>query len=223
MPWRLEGVLHSLTVVTENQEDSIVAVRYASEDVKQVAESDSAFASPVGSTLATGEVQVNDILLEAFRHSAWATRKLVAACRQLSIEQLQEPGPGFGSLLATLNHIVECDAAYATIIWDEHPRWDATTQNTEDLGEIEARVEECLHLWRGLLEAPLDGERLLILDKGQYECPVSIVVAQALHHASAHREQIRARLADCGVPAPDLQSWAYAGDTGRARQIEKSD
>lgn len=47
---------------------------------------------------------MNEILLEAFRHSAWATRTLVAACRELSIEQLQEPGRGFGSILATLNH-----------------------------------------------------------------------------------------------------------------------
>ena len=40
MPWRLEGVLYSLTVATENPEDSIVAVRYASEDAEQVAEPD---------------------------------------------------------------------------------------------------------------------------------------------------------------------------------------
>ena len=50
MPWRLEGVLYSLTVATENPEDSIVGVRYASEDAEEVADPDSAFASPVSST-----------------------------------------------------------------------------------------------------------------------------------------------------------------------------
>ena len=166
---------------------------------------------------------MNEILLEAFRHSAWATRTLVAACRELSIEQLQEPGRGFGSILATLNHIVQCDTAYATVIQEDHPEWAADASEAEDLDEVEVRVEECLRLWQGLLATPLDGERLLILDDGKYECPVSVVVAQALHHASAHREQIRARLADFDVCAPDVQSWAYAGETGRARQIEKNE
>ena len=164
---------------------------------------------------------MNENLLEAFRHSAWATRTLVAACRQLSIEQLKEPGRGFGSILATLNHIVECDAAYATIVVEEQPEWTADVREAEDLGEVEARLEESHRLWERLLAAPLDPERLLLLDDGKYKCPVSVVIAQALHHANAHREQVRARLADFEVRAPDVQPWAYAGETGRATRTEK--
>ncbi|MCK6460104.1 MAG: hypothetical protein L6Q95_09455 [Planctomycetes bacterium] len=56
-----------------------------------------------------------------------------------------------------------------------------------------------------------------MLDAEAYECSASVVVAQALHHAYAHREQIRAGLKDLGVKPPDLQPWDYALETGRAR------
>ena len=59
---------------------------------------------------------MNGVLQEAFRHGAWATRTLVTACRGLSIEQLTRPARGFGTLLATLNHVFLSDAGYAAIL-----------------------------------------------------------------------------------------------------------
>ena len=159
---------------------------------------------------------MNEALHEAFRHSAWATKALVAACRDLSVEQLGRPARGFGSILATLNHVVLSDAGYAAILTGVRPAWAAGGNETGDLDRIEARVDETARLWERLLAEPLDAERLLLLDKGEYECHAALVVAQALHHGSAHREQVRAGLADLVVKPPDLQPWAYADETGRA-------
>lgn len=160
---------------------------------------------------------MNGTLREAFRHGAWATKALIAACRGLSPEQLRRPARGFGSILATLNHVVLSDAAYATTLTGVRPAW-ADRGDTDDLDEIEARADETARHWERLLAEPLDAERLLVLDAGAYECHASVVVAQALHHASAHREQIRAGLKDLGVRSPDLQPWEYALATGRARR-----
>jgi uncharacterized damage-inducible protein DinB len=165
---------------------------------------------------------MNETLREAFRHSAWATRALIAACRGLSDEQLRRPARGFGSLLATLNHVVLSDAGYAAILTGVRPAWAADGNDTGDLDEIGARVDETAHLWERLLAEPFDAERLLVLDAGTYECRASLVVVQALQHASAHREQVRAGLAELGVKPPDLQPWAFADATGRSRQIGKS-
>ncbi len=159
---------------------------------------------------------MNDTLREAFRHSAWATRTLIAACRSLSPEQLQRPARGFGSILATLNHVVLADAEYAATLVGVRPAW-AAHGDSGDLDQIEARAKETARLWEQLLAEPLDPERLLVLDAEAYECSASVVVAQALHHAYAHREQIRAGLKDLGVKPPDLQPWEYALETGRAR------
>jgi len=40
---------------------------------------------------------MNEILLEAFRHNAWATKQLLAACRGLTEEQLRSPGTNAGT------------------------------------------------------------------------------------------------------------------------------
>ena len=165
---------------------------------------------------------MNEILHEAFRYSAWATKTLIAACRDLSIEQLKRPARGFGSILATLNHVVLSDAGYVEILTGVCPAWATDGNETDDLDQVEARVNETARLWEQLLAEPVDAERLLLLDKGEYECHAAVVVAQALHHANAHREQIRAGLGDLEVQPRDVQPWEYALKTGRAHwQREK--
>jgi uncharacterized damage-inducible protein DinB len=165
---------------------------------------------------------MNEVLREAFRHGEWATRTLIEACRSLSVDQLRRPARGFGSLLATLQHVVLADAGYAAILTGVRPAWATRGGESDDLDRLEARVQETARLWDRFLGEPLDAGRLLVLDEGAYECPAAVVVAQALHHGHAHREQVRAGIADLGVRPPDLQPWAYADATGRAhRRREK--
>jgi uncharacterized damage-inducible protein DinB len=159
---------------------------------------------------------MNEILRETFRHSTWATKTLIAVCRDLSIDQLRLPARGFGSILATLNHVVLSDAGYAAILTGVRPAWAIDGNDTDDLDQVAARVDETARLWERFLAEPLDEERLLMLEEGEYECYATVVVAQAFHHANAHREQIRAALAGLGVQPPDVQPWAYADETGRA-------
>ena len=165
---------------------------------------------------------MNEILLDAFRHSAWATRTLVDACRPLTAEQRTRPGRAFGSVVATLNHIVSCDADYAAQLGAAHPAWARGGNATDDLDQLAARAAETASAWLLLLGGPLDAERLLVLDNGRYEVSAGVVVAQALQHASAHREQVRAALKEMGANPPDLQPWAYADATGRGRWKDAS-
>ena len=55
---------------------------------------------------------MNEVLIEAFRQKDWATKALIAACEERSVDELTRPAPGFGSILATLNHLVMADAGY---------------------------------------------------------------------------------------------------------------
>jgi hypothetical protein len=45
-----------------------------------------------------------------------------------------------------------------------------------------------------------------------------VLIAQALYHGTAHREQICAILTGFGLEPPDVQVWAYADATGRGRE-----
>lgn len=159
---------------------------------------------------------MNQALLEAFRHSAWATSTLIAVFRQLSPAELERPARGYGTLLATLNHVVLSDASYAAILTGVRPDWARRENPTADLDQLEARANETAQVWERFLSVPVDGELMLELEAGRYRCHASVVVAQALHHACAHREQVRGGLADIGMKTQDLQPWEYALATGRA-------
>lgn len=162
---------------------------------------------------------MNEALLEAFRHNDWATKQLLAACRGLSEVQLTSPATGsFGGILATFNHLVRAEGGYLLRLAGSAPAWAVAREESADLARLEARIEETERLWERFLSEPLDAERVIILDEGTYEAHAGVIVTQALHHGSAHREQICAILTGFGMQPPDVQAWAYADATGRGCQ-----
>ena len=162
---------------------------------------------------------MNEILVEAFRHKLWAMKTLIAACQGRPIEELTRPGPRYGSILSTLNHIVLADAGYLASLGAGRADWASHDNETSDLRELAARADESGARWERFLQEPIDGERLVYLDEGTYETHASVVVIQALHHVSAHAEQACACLKALGAPVPDLQPWELADTTGRSRWL----
>jgi uncharacterized damage-inducible protein DinB len=163
---------------------------------------------------------MTEILLEAFRHHAWATKQLLAACRSLPPEQLRLPGTAAGTdrgILAILNHLIQSDRGYGSRR-GERPAWAEHEEDTTDLEELERRASENAQVWERFLSQPLEATKLVILDQGAFEAEQSVLVVQALHHGNAHREQISALLTGLGIEPPDLQAWAYAQATGHARE-----
>ena len=163
---------------------------------------------------------MQEILLEGFRHHAWANKQLLAACRSLPQEQLRLPGTAAGTdrgILAILNHLIQSDRGYASR-GGERPDWAENEEDTADLDELERRADENTEVWETLLSQLLEATKLIMLDQGAYEAEQSVLVVQALHHGNAHREQICAVLAGLGIEPPDIQAWAYAEATGHARE-----
>lgn len=162
---------------------------------------------------------MNELLLDAFRHSAWAKERLIAACGSLSPEELMRPAPGsFGSILATLNHLVITDANYVARLDDGPPAW-LDEEAANDLSKLLTLAEETADRWQRFLRELVNGERIVTLDKGAYETHASVVVVQALHHVSVHGEQVCASLTALGIEPPDVQPWALADETGRSRWL----
>ena len=169
--------------------------------------------------------EANATLKEAFRHQAWATRELLAFCAHLPPEQLAQPRPtplagDHGSILETFDHIVCSDGGYLGALTGHRPAWAHERGLSSDLGELAPRVDEAEALWMGFLALPDNAERSVFLDNGTYETPAAIVIAQALHHGSAHREQISAILTEFGLNPPEVQPWDFADATGRSRWIK---
>ena len=163
---------------------------------------------------------MKEILLEAFRHHAWANKQLLATCHGLPPEQLRLPGTAAGTdrgVLAVFNHIVRSDRGYVSRR-GERPAWVEHGEDTADLDELDRRADENAQVWERFLSQPLDPTKRIILDQGAYEAEQSVLVVQALHHGNAHREQICAVLTGLGIEPPDIQAWAYAEATGHARE-----
>jgi uncharacterized damage-inducible protein DinB len=164
---------------------------------------------------------MNGALLEEFRHNAWATAQLLAACRGLSEEQLASSVNGtYGGILATFNHLVYAEGGYGRRLAGAGPAWVGNEEENANLDQLEAMANDLEKLWELLLQSePFDAERLFLLDEGTYEARAGVILAQALHHGSVHREQICAILTSLGMQPPDLQAWSWGEATGRAREL----
>lgn len=163
---------------------------------------------------------MNEILIEAFRHKLWAMKTLINACKDLPLEKLTNAGPRYGSIIATLNHIVMTDARYAASLGCGRAEWAEEGNNTNDFRELIARADENGERWEQFLKEPVNGEQIAYLDNGTYETHASVVLMQALHHVSAHGEQVCSILKAIGIDPPDIQPWELADQTGRSRWIQ---
>jgi uncharacterized damage-inducible protein DinB len=160
----------------------------------------------------------NDVLQDTVRHHTWANQRLVASCREaeLTEEQLTAPGTGtFGGILATLEHIVTCDAAYLRRLFGTAP---SPRDENPDLAGLERRAQDNEKLWERLLAGPIDVERMIVVDEGALEVRAGIFLAQAFDHASHHRAQVCAMLRSHSIQPPDLQAWEYAWTKGHIRK-----
>ena len=162
---------------------------------------------------------MNEILFDAVRHNAWATRRLIAFCQaqDLTEEQLVEvTGVGtFGGILATLHHIVTCDGSYVRRLTERDLGWADSTSEGVDLATLAEWAADAEQIWEGVLAGPIDVERVVVVDDGLRACRAGIFIAQALNHANHHREQVCAILTGLGIEPPDIQAWEYAWATGR--------
>jgi uncharacterized damage-inducible protein DinB len=139
---------------------------------------------------------------------------LIAHLEGLPAERLDASVPGtYGSMIATLTHLVDADTRYLRRLADPSPapyedrggvpladlraemadhrrRWD------EALGELEAGTlhAEIRNHHDGYPDT-LDAEGLLLL--------------QAIHHGNDHRTQICSTLGAIGEEVPELDGWTY--------------
>ena len=181
---------------------------------------------------------MNETLRFLLRHNVWATKMLLDLCRSLTTEQLTAPATAsYGSILETFTHLITSDGGYLSSLGGPMTTWvgarqqelekfeepwidDEAREHVVDLDELARRVDEAEGLWDSFLGSEeFDPERVCVLDLGTYECPAGIVMAQAFHHGTLHREQICAMLTVLGIEPPDIQPWGFADDTGLSRFV----
>jgi uncharacterized damage-inducible protein DinB len=150
-------------------------------------------------------------LEDAFAHHAWATLRLIDSCLALSTDQLATAVPGtYGSILDTMRHLVGADASYLFVTSGGGTA--AIDEDEMDLEELRATMESHGTAWSALLAQGPDTDA----------APMSIRLAQALHHGTDHRSQICTALTALGVEPPFIDVWDFGAEDGRVFEVPPS-
>ena len=151
------------------------------------------------------------MLEDAFGHHVWATLRVLDECLALGPERLETAVPGtYGSILDTARHIVGADSSYLFAMTGG--RIPLIDEDHMDLPELRATMEGYGAAWSSLLAADLDPEAVVVRrrdDGSETHAPVSIRLAQALHHGTDHRSQICTALTTLGVEPPAIDVWDF--------------
>src|SRR4051794_7316066 len=98
-------------------------------------------------------------LLELVDHNGWANQLLISFAQNLPTETITTSVPGvFGSVLETLQHIVDSEGSYTrrfTSRWPDHPWKDDWDVDLATLAERSAIITETL---RAYLQTDWDAE-----------------------------------------------------------------
>jgi uncharacterized damage-inducible protein DinB len=146
-----------------------------------------------------------------FSHNLWANLRLLERCAALTSEQLDATAIGaYGSIRDTLQHIVTAEQSYFSRISTGQPRRRPEDAPPLTIAEM---VESVRTTGFGLIEwAPkvqANDTVQIDWDGTPRDVPKTIILTQAINHATEHRAQIMVMLTQLGIEPPDLQGWSY--------------
>jgi uncharacterized damage-inducible protein DinB len=149
-------------------------------------------------------------------YNSWANRRLYEACEQLSVtEYLRQRESFFGSLHATLNHILVADRIWMARIEGYTPpnlKLDQILYG-DLVGLKVARAAEDEHIRimiAGITDARLDRPLEYRSSQGdRFETPLRFVLGHFFNHQTHHRGQAHALLSQTDVPPPPLDLIAF--------------
>jgi uncharacterized damage-inducible protein DinB len=158
---------------------------------------------------------------DAFAHHVWATLRVIDECLALNPEQLETAVPGtYGSILDTVRHTVGADSSYLFVL--SGGLTPLIDEDHMELPELRAVIESHGAAWSGVLRDDLDPDAVLERhrdDGSETHAPLSIRLAQALHHGTDHRSQICTALTTLGVEPPAIDVWDFGWQDGRVVEI----
>lgn len=153
----------------------------------------------------------SSVLNVLYQHHRWANLRLLEACAGLTDAQLDATVDGtFGSIRDTLQHLVLAERSYLSRISTgqrlQRPEGappptmaqlaDSLRQTGEGLIDWASRVQG-----DDAVEIDWDGELRSV--------PKTILLTQAINHATEHRSQVMTILTQLGIQPPECDAWTY--------------
>ena len=165
------------------------------------------------------------LLVESlYRHSAWATERLIEVCETLSDEQLDAPRENAaGSIRETLVHTLSAEQYYLSRVSSYLPA-DRVQEGEEFPGfgvlKRAARANGEALVAAAATHTPDD----VVPGRGSdtfSEADASVFLIQAMNHSAEHRTQILSILTTLGHGPPafseQIDGWSWGEESGAMR------
>jgi uncharacterized damage-inducible protein DinB len=161
-------------------------------------------------------------------YNAWANRCLFDACEKLNAaEYMQERACSFGSLHATLNHILVADRLWMARIEGQVPpnlKYDQILYG-DLIGLKVARVAEDEHIRivvAGITEQRLDQRVEYRNSQGdRFDAPLRLVLGHFFNHQTHHRGQVHDLLSQTKVQPPALDLIVFVRQQGAGATADR--
>lgn len=147
---------------------------------------------------------------ELFRHNRWANERILEACRDLSDAQRGTSVEGtYGELGSTLIHIVRGESWYLHLLtgWEPPVRWEIPGP----WPGIDALLERSRFTGERLHEVAEQMDPDALVDVDDEKVPASVVLVQAINHATEHRAHAATVLTQLGNQPPPVDGWTFGG------------
>lgn len=150
-------------------------------------------------------------LLTLLQHHLWANLRILEACRQVPIDDLEATAPGtYGTIQATIAHMIESEYGYLRLMgWpgDQPAALQFDHTDLDQLGVLIRQRGEYLVELIGSIDASTHYE---VTSHGTtWQVPFSFFLTQLINHATEHRTNITTILAGVGIEAPETSGWVY--------------
>ena len=166
-------------------------------------------------------MKTTDSLTMLFSHNLWANLSLLEQCAALTSEQLDASITGtYGSIRRTLQHIVVAEQLYFSFISTgqryNRPK-DAPPMTFAEMVESARTTGAGLIGWAPRVQA--DDMAIDDWDGTPHDLPKTLILTQAINHATEHRTQIKAILTQLGIQPLELDGWTYLDEQERQKRI----
>ena len=163
-------------------------------------------------------MKTSDTLSTLFSHNLWANLRLLERCAGLTEEQLNATTVGtYGSIHDTLQHVATAERSYLSRIATGQPYRrpkDAPPMTIAEMTESMRASGSGLIEWAPKVQP---SETVQVDWEGTpRDVPKTVLLTQAINHATEHRAQVMAILTQLGIQPPELDAWNYFDENDKS-------
>jgi uncharacterized damage-inducible protein DinB len=156
--------------------------------------------------------QPESTLVELIRYNNWANAQILAACQELTADQLAAAAPGtYGSIHETLGHIMHAEADYVGRLTGDHLQPPFKWEDGPSLTDLSAFADEVADALLDAVQGIAPGHVVHEEEDGLFvDYQARVLFIQVINHGIEHRTNITTILSGLGLPTPEVDGWGYA-------------